>query len=105
MAAHDDVLAELGFTADDEMKTSYQAAFDKAGTSDNGAHVIHGVWKKGDVVAHLERNTAPEPSDDEDLQQIVTHPPVFVISKGGERVVSVMQRDPEALKAVLSDLT
>lgn len=103
MAAHDDVLAELGFTSDDEKKASYQEAFEKAGTSENGAHVVHGVWTKGDISLHLERNTAPEDTGD-DMTAVVTHPPVFVISKGGKRVVTVMQRDPEALKAVLSDL-
>lgn len=109
MAAHDDVLAELGFEKDGDLQLGLQSHADDPNTdggsmSHNGQYQVQGAWKKGDVVVHLERNTAPESQDESDMSAIVTHPPVFVVSKGEQRLVTVMQRDPEALKAVLSDL-
>ena len=109
MAAHDDVLSELGFTADEELQAAHQADANDATTgegslSHNGPYQVQGYWTKGDVHVHLERNTAPEADNGDDMTAIVTHPPVFVVSKGEERVGTAMLRDPEALKAVLSDL-
>lgn len=108
MAAHDDVLAKLGFEPDAELASFVQGYADDPNTDDgslshNGEFKVLGAWKKGDVWLHLERNTAPEPGDD-DMETVVTHPPVLVVCKGDKRICVVRQRDPEALEAVLSDL-
>lgn len=108
MAAHDEIFEKLGFTADDVLKEAIKTDADDPTTgegslSHNGEYQVLGAWTKSDVQVHLERNTAPE-DQGEDMTAVVTHPPVFVVSKAGKRVAAAMQRDPEALEAVLSDL-
>lgn len=108
MSAYEDVLAELGYEASEDLATAIKSNADDPETgegslSHNGEYKVEGAWKKGNVTVHLERNTAPEDQGD-DMTAVVTHPPLLVVKKSDVVVAGVRPRDPEALKAVLTDL-
>jgi hypothetical protein len=102
MANHEQILTDLGFTADDDHKASMEKVAEDNGMSANGPYVVHGAWSKGDVKIHMEQNTAPD--QDGELTAQITHPPVMVVEKAGKRVFAISPRDAESLKDILPTL-
>jgi hypothetical protein len=108
-AQYESVLTELGYTQDSQAQQDLlDAATDPAtgggDMSASGKYEVLAAWTKGDLTVFTERNTAPDVDSVDDMVAIVTHPPVLVIERGGERVAAVPPRDTTALRNVLTEL-
>jgi hypothetical protein len=102
MADHEKVLTDLGFTEDSEHKAAIEQIAEDNNLSANGPYQVHGAWSKGDIKIHLEQNTAPD--KDGELSAQVTHPPLLVVEKAGNRLFALSPRDAEALREVVPTL-
>lgn len=100
LSAVAEVLERLGF----EEHTEHPAAEPErvASLSYNGPYVVHGAWQKGDVIVHVEQNTAPSPPAPDGSYAVTTYPPVLVVedtASGGRLAISF--HDLEAFERVL----
>lgn len=109
MADYETALSELGFAADDTLKTKLQEWADHPETgggdmSHNGAYKLLAAYSKGNVIVVAEQNTAPEDMGDGETSAVVTYPKLLIV-EGPNGRCAVRPADVEALKAVIEALS
>ena len=104
----EETLTRLGFTEHPDHPAANPSRI--AALSENGPYVVHGTWQKGDTIAHVEENVAPETFEDPDGNVFTAEqyhfPPVIVVENtvtGGR--VAISFHDLEAFESIVSGNT
>lgn len=80
----DAYLLDAGFKRDDKEREAHQSVADASDLDKGGPYFVQGVYKKGSVTIHFERNVST--LEQQGMETTTSHPQVCVISGPGGRV-------------------